>query len=94
MENPSSATSATENAPTTKDSLRETIAQHLGLEPEAMPADDADLIDSGLDSITMMRLASLWGRAGVDLSFSDLNEQPTVEGWWALMESRRAPGNS
>ncbi|GAB3579612.1 non-ribosomal peptide synthetase [Amycolatopsis endophytica] len=54
-----------------------------------LPADEIDpgddLIGLGLDSITMMRLAGAWRRAGLSIPFAALVAEPTVKAWAALV---------
>jgi amino acid adenylation domain-containing protein len=63
--------------------MRQAIVALLA-EPGAALGDDDDLIGRGLDSITIMRLANTWRRAGVELKFSDLIARPTLGAWWQL----------
>lgn len=37
----------------------------------------------------MMRLPALLAREGVQVSFAELIEQPTLEAWWLLIDRRR-----
>lgn len=51
--------------------------------------DESDLFELGLDSLTVIRLTGQWRRAGFEVSFADLVEDPTPAGWRrALMASR------
>jgi nonribosomal peptide synthetase MxcG len=61
--------------------MRCSIAELLGDPPEAI-ADDDELVRCGLDSIGIMRLANKWRRYGVNLSFAELINQPTVGRCW------------
>ncbi|MGS4991791.1 isochorismatase family protein [Roseibium sp. RP-7] len=57
--------------------------------------DDADLdpeenlIFYGLDSIQVMKLASELKERGIVVGFDELARVPTLNGWWALIESKR-----
>lgn len=46
---------------------------------------DDNLLYAGLDSIRLMTLVERWKRAGLDVSFVDLADDPTLERWWALL---------
>jgi amino acid adenylation domain-containing protein len=74
--------------------MRQAVADAIGTEPAAIDDDD-DLIGHGIDSITVMRLASRWRRHGVALKFADLIGQPSLRAWWALATecgAAQAPG--
>lgn len=57
---------------------------------EPVSAIDVSLhpIDLGLDSIRVMSLVERWRRVGVEVSFMELVEQPTLMAWWELLRSR------
>ncbi|MFG1674499.1 amino acid adenylation domain-containing protein [Micromonospora sp. NPDC049282] len=59
-----------------------------GLLEEPVSPDD-DLLERGLDSIGLMRLAAQWSAAGASLTFGQLIEHRTVRQWHALAH---APG--
>ena len=67
--------------------LRNDVAEVLAEEPGSF-ADDDNLIDRGLDSIRLMSLATRWREAGFEAGYLDLAQQPTVEAWWGLAQSR------
>ncbi|MEV5693231.1 amino acid adenylation domain-containing protein [Micromonospora globbae] len=46
---------------------------------------DDDLLERGLDSIGLMRLAAAWAAAGADLTFAQLIEHRTVRQWHGLV---------
>jgi amino acid adenylation domain-containing protein len=71
------------------EAMRQAVADAIGAEPGAIDDDD-DLIGHGLDSITVMRLASGWRRDGLQLKFADLIEKPSLQAWWALASERMA----
>ncbi|NYI08245.1 phosphopantetheine-binding protein [Allostreptomyces psammosilenae] len=73
--------------PLTRESVRADIAALLGESPADI-ADDVDLLLLGLDSIRLMTLVERWRRAGVDVSFVDLAERPTLADWWRLLADR------
>ena len=49
------------------------------------PTDSDNLIEWGLDSIALMRLASGWRRAGIEASFGALAAEPTLSSWRDLL---------
>lgn len=75
------------------DQIREAIAAQLGLAPGEI-ADDADLIQLGLDSIRTMKLAGGWRKRGVNITFAELVETPTVSNWSNLLEGRTSPADA
>ncbi|WP_226665181.1 isochorismatase family protein [Microbulbifer aggregans] len=54
-------------------------------EPEA----DDNLIDYGLDSVQVMQLIGQWQPLGIHLTFEDLAREPTLQGWWELIEQKQ-----
>ncbi|GGU32470.1 phosphopantetheine-binding protein [Lentzea flava] len=70
--------------PGTKEELRVLIAEKLEVDPGEI-ADDDDLIEWGLNSVTAMGLAGQWRRAGVEIDTKSLVKDVTVNGWWALL---------
>ncbi|WP_233621494.1 non-ribosomal peptide synthetase [Amycolatopsis sp. WAC 04182] len=54
------------------------------LELDEIGADD-NLIELGMDSITMMRLAGNWRKAGANVKFADLVTTPTLSAWEKLL---------
>lgn len=75
----------------TLDGVRRQIAELAGVEPADI-ADDANLIDVGLDSIRAMRLAQRWIDAGVPVDFAELATEPTLRHWWSVLS--RATGTA
>lgn len=75
---------ATAGLPATPAELRTTLAAMLQVAPEELREDD-NLLDWGLDSIRVMNLLEQWRRAGRELNFMQLAEQPTLGAWWALL---------
>ncbi|WP_175510356.1 non-ribosomal peptide synthetase [Micromonospora phaseoli] len=67
--------------------MRDDIAAVLG-EPPGTVADDADLLQLGLDSIGVMRLVGRWHQRGVTVSFAELIEGRTLDDWWQLVVDR------
>lgn len=70
--------------------LRDQLAQLLQL-PASDIADDRNLIELGMDSITMMRLAGQWRRQGIAVSFAELAERPSLAAWQALVRRKPTP---
>lgn len=68
----------------TLDQMRAEIARLIGVPPSDV-ADDANLMDLGLDSIRAMSLAQQWANAGAAVDFSELAEEPTLRHWWTVM---------
>lgn len=69
--------------------LRARIAELMYLEPEDLEFDES-LIDQGLDSIRVMTLIEEWKTEGVELTFPDLAEDPTITAWARLLDEARA----
>ena len=46
---------------------------------------DVNLIELGLDSISMMRLTGQLRSRGIELNFAQLMATPTIEAWQKLM---------
>ncbi|MFC4536718.1 amino acid adenylation domain-containing protein [Sphaerisporangium dianthi] len=70
-----------------EDTLRAAIIELLG--DEAAPLDDDDnLFEFGLDSIRLMRLADTLQRAGLEVGFGELAEEPRVGAWLDLLRTR------
>lgn len=74
--------------PTSVEDLQAQIAEVLGEPTDSFGPDD-DLIDVGLDSIRLMSLVERWRSGGVRLGFVELADQPTVNGWWSLINAQR-----
>lgn len=52
-----------------------------------VPSPDEDLLEAGLDSVRLMKLASRW-----DVSIVDLAEEPTLAAWQRLTASSQPGG--
>lgn len=59
-------------------------------EPEAAFSDEDNLIELGLDSLSLMRLVGQWRKAGVKVSFAELIESPRLAHWWSLLADSKA----
>lgn len=77
-----------DNRPITLEIVREQVAEILHESPSAI-ADQDDLINNrGLDSIRIMSLVERWRRTGIEVTFVELAERPTLVDWWELLLSR------
>jgi bifunctional isochorismate lyase/aryl carrier protein len=70
--------------PSGLEEIRAQVAALLDPEDGPLGVDD-DLLDRGLDSIRVMTLVQRWRAAGMEVSFADLAEEPTVRAWWSLL---------
>ncbi|MBB0242581.1 hypothetical protein FNQ90_00280, partial [Streptomyces alkaliphilus] len=68
---------------------RRLIADALD-EPEGSISDDDHLIEIGLDSISLMKVASALRAAGCDVEFSELARTPTLAAWRRLLDRPRS----
>jgi amino acid adenylation domain-containing protein len=71
----------------TLEEMRCRIAELAGQAVEEV-GDDDDLIAVGLDSIDVMKLASIWCSLGAQVQFGELLERRTLREWWSLVSSR------
>lgn len=70
---------------------RRDIADLLYLPPDEL--DDAlDLFAAGLDSVRVLSLVEDWRTRGVEISFVELAERPTLGDWFALLAARLPGG--
>jgi amino acid adenylation domain-containing protein len=76
--------------PLTLAELREGVARLAG-QPADTIGDDDDLIAVGLDSIDVMKLASIWLSRGAQIRFGELLERRTLRAWWELVAARLVP---
>ena len=76
--------------PLSLDLLRRAVAERLELPAESV-GDATDLLELGLDSIGLMRLAAQWAAAGSGVTFAELIEHRTLAEWWDLMRPDAAP---
>lgn len=73
--------------------LRSDVAELLQ-EPAAALRDNDNLLERGLDSIRLMTLVERWRSQGVELSFVELAERPTLAGWHALLHAMPRAANA
>ena len=69
------------------------VGELLGLQAADID-EDAHLIQAGLDSLSMMRLAGRCRRAGLDIGFADLMAEPTLAAWRRLVAERSTGGRT
>lgn len=72
-----------------RDEIRTLIAEEADEDPADI-ADDDNLLEFGLHSLRMIRLASLWQKRGLDVNFAELAARPTVEAWHQLLSTKAA----
>jgi mycobactin phenyloxazoline synthetase len=75
-----------------RNEIREQIATQLSCAPDAI-ADDDDLIELGLDSIRMMKIAGGWRKRGHNVNFAQLAAAPTVAAWADLIGAVEGPAS-
>ncbi|HDR4948815.1 TPA: isochorismatase family protein [Bacillus cereus] len=71
----------------TLQSVCEQVAELLRESPENI-GDDEDLLNRGLDSVRIMSLVEKWRQVGVEVTFADLAERPTIYDWFHLVSSQ------
>ncbi|AUX23104.1 isochorismatase [Sorangium cellulosum] len=77
------------------DRLRGDVLELLD-QPVSGVSEHESWLDLGLDSIRLMTLVERWRGAGIDVTFVELAERPTLAAWWELLSPRlpRAPGRA
>jgi bifunctional isochorismate lyase/aryl carrier protein len=73
----------------TLERMRADIARMLHESPEDI-LDEDNLMDLGLDSMRLMKLASQWREAGARVEFADLAAEATLSQWWSLVQGGTA----
>lgn len=68
--------------------VRQKVAEALGIS-EYEIGDADDLIELGLDSIRIMKIAGGWRKQGHRLNFAQLAAEPTVAAWAARLDETR-----
>ncbi|GAA4615653.1 phosphopantetheine-binding protein [Saccharopolyspora hordei] len=71
----------------TLEDVREQVAELLYEDPAEL-TDEENLMDWGLDSVRIMTLVEKWRRLGVEITFADLAERPTLAEWWEVLEPK------
>ncbi|WP_028921728.1 phosphopantetheine-binding protein [Pseudonocardia acaciae] len=69
----------------TIDGVRRAVAELLSERPEGL-GDGDNLFARGLNSMAMMRLASVWQRHGVEVDLVAMSEEPTLSAWARLID--------
>lgn len=69
--------------------LRDLVADLANLDMSGV-ADDDNLFDVGVESISVMKLVSRIRRFGIDVSAEDLADDPTLGGWWQRISGQLA----
>ncbi|MFD6860114.1 amino acid adenylation domain-containing protein [Rhodococcus sp. NPDC060090] len=64
--------------------VRAVVASVIGVEQETIGY-RANLFELGLESLVLMRLVGRWRRDGLNVTFADLAEEPTIERWSAVL---------
>lgn len=72
----------TVDIPATEQELRQIVADQLGLDVDEL-GDQDDLIELGMDSVTLMMMVGRWQRRGLDSTVMEFAEVPTISAWWA-----------
>ncbi|WP_269499922.1 phosphopantetheine-binding protein [Castellaniella sp. S9] len=80
-----------DTSPLTLERMRADVARMLHEDPQDI-RDDDNLMDLGLDSMRIMKLASGWREAGANLDFADLAAEATLAHWWSI--AARASGQA
>ncbi|GJF33552.1 hypothetical protein KNE206_62520 [Kitasatospora sp. NE20-6] len=73
------------------DRIRRDVADLLDVDPLELE-DDEPLLDQGMDSIRLMTLVERWRADGVEVTFVDLAEKATINGWSDLLGAVRSAG--
>ncbi|ABS22057.1 isochorismatase family protein [Bacillus cytotoxicus] len=68
--------------------IREQVAQLLRESPADI-ANDENLLNRGLDSVRLMSLVEKWRQIGVEVTFADLAEHPTISDWFRMIASQK-----
>ncbi|GAA4961143.1 phenyloxazoline synthase MbtB [Yinghuangia aomiensis] len=69
--------------------IRGEVAELLECAPDSVPV-DGNLIEHGLDSLRLMRLAGGWRRRGAEITFAELAEHPSIAAWAGLLAAAAA----
>ncbi|MBB5069758.1 phosphopantetheine-binding protein [Saccharopolyspora gloriosae] len=75
------------SAKLTLEGVRADVAELLYEDPEEL-TDEENLLDWGLDSVRIMSLVERWRTRGVEVTFADLAERPTLAEWWTVLEPK------
>ncbi len=78
---------ATTQLTLTKAGLLSQLLTFIDEEEDAFDPDE-NLIDYGLDSVHIMSLITEWRKYGIELTFIDLADEPSLNRWWTLIEAK------
>lgn len=78
--------------PGTLDEFRATVAGLVGADPTEIEDTDDLVLDWALDSVRAMMFVGRLREAGVSVDLMELSDDPTVGGWWTLVQARRPVG--
>ncbi|MBE8517343.1 amino acid adenylation domain-containing protein [Amycolatopsis sp. H6(2020)] len=84
-ENVRTATKYSENTPV-GEVVRTDLATALDVDPADL-TDTDDLFELGLDSLQLLQLAAAWRRRGIEVSYEDLAEAPTLSEWTEILDA-------
>ncbi|EIV91083.1 salicylate synthase [Frankia sp. QA3] len=70
-----------------REALRRTVADMLEEDP-ADVGDEDNLFERGLESIALIQTVGAWRRAGMEVNFAELAENPTIDAWFKLLAGR------
>lgn len=80
-------------SPLTLERMRQDIAELLHETPDQIQDHD-NLMDLGLDSMRIMKLASRWRAAGASMEFADMAALATLAHWWSLAAPTARPSDA
>lgn len=69
----------------TIESLHAGVSEFLG-DSRSIDA-DANLFEAGLDSVGLLRLVNKWRRDGIEVSFAELAQNPTLAAWASVFDA-------
>ncbi|WP_020494739.1 non-ribosomal peptide synthetase [Sciscionella marina] len=69
------------------DAIRAVVAEQLEVPVADIGAED-DLVELGVHSMCMIKLAAQWRRSGFDVNFGELAANPSVRDWFELLRGR------
>ncbi|SFI79196.1 MULTISPECIES: isochorismatase family protein [unclassified Bacillus (in: firmicutes)] len=87
LQNSNDASSIEGDSRFTLQRVREQVAELLRESPSAI-GEDEDLLNRGMDSVRIMNLVEKWRQMGVEVTFADLAERPTISEWFNLLSSQ------
>ncbi|MCK9875558.1 salicylate synthase [Frankia sp. Ag45/Mut15] len=76
-----------------REDLRRLIADLIDEEP-ANVGDEDNLFELGLESIALIQAVGAWRRDGLAVTFGELAENPTLDGWSKILGNRAAAARS